>query len=201
MTAPGVFTRETGAQQNGAGPSAFPHPLAERISVEHTGHFAFVVWSLPAVWSADHGAPALPSPGQTVSSGRRGAPGPGGVSGRWPHGPACHIFARFIPRSDILQRESWCMPRFRTAQGSWSIGLFRGPSPLNLTPVESWSPSLNGSAAWPLANPIFTCAEVTDVPSNFGALRLPTAGWGVCGLGGVGRGGPSTAGPPGPHAL
>lgn len=55
-------------------------------------------------------------------------------------------------------------------QGSWSIGLFRGPSPLNLTPIEHTVPRLDGHTAWPLANPILTCASVTDAPSNFGAL-------------------------------
>lgn len=53
-------------------------------------------------------------------------------------------------------------------QGSWAIGLFRGPSPLNLTPVERVQPRVDGHAAWPLANPVLTCASVTDAPSNFG---------------------------------
>uniref|UniRef100_A0A1D1ZVJ1 Uncharacterized protein n=1 Tax=Auxenochlorella protothecoides TaxID=3075 RepID=A0A1D1ZVJ1_AUXPR len=52
-------------------------------------------------------------------------------------------------------------------EGSWSIGLFKGESPLNLTPVEAWTPRLNSSVAWPVANPVFTCAEVTDPHSNF----------------------------------
>lgn len=44
-------------------------------------------------------------------------------------------------------------------EGTWAIGIFRGPSPLNLTPAA-------GMAAD--ANPILTCASVLDPPSNFG---------------------------------
>lgn len=54
-------------------------------------------------------------------------------------------------------------------KGSWSIGIFQGPSPLNLTPIESTSPRVDSPAAsaWPVANPVLTCASVTDTPSNF----------------------------------
>lgn len=54
-------------------------------------------------------------------------------------------------------------------KGSWSIGTFRGPSPLNLTPIESTSPRVDcpAASAWPAANPVLTCASVTDTPSNF----------------------------------
>lgn len=45
--------------------------------------------------------------------------------------------------------------------------MFKGPSPLNLTPIEHLTPLVNSSVSWPVSNPILTCAEVTDSPSNF----------------------------------
>lgn len=46
--------------------------------------------------------------------------------------------------------------------GRWSIGLFAGPSPLNLTPIESWSPRYDDgrSRAWPVSNPVLTCQHL-----------------------------------------
>ncbi|KAG7670511.1 hypothetical protein KSW81_003073 [Nannochloris sp. 'desiccata'] len=60
-------------------------------------------------------------------------------------------------------------PSSMLLKGSWSIGTFRGPSPLNLTPIESTSPRVDcpAASAWPAANPVLTCASVTDTPSNF----------------------------------
>lgn len=54
-------------------------------------------------------------------------------------------------------------------EGSWSIGLFYGESPLKLQPLELREMWRNESAAWPVANPVFTCASVSDArsPSNF----------------------------------
>jgi hypothetical protein len=46
------------------------------------------------------------------------------------------------------------------AQGSWAIGIFRGPSPLNLTPAITGTGASSG-------NPALTCASVTDEASNF----------------------------------
>lgn len=54
-------------------------------------------------------------------------------------------------------------------QGSWAVGLFRGPSPLNLTPIEL-DPALalkRRAAGLPPRNPILSCSSVTDAPSNF----------------------------------
>lgn len=44
-------------------------------------------------------------------------------------------------------------------EGGWSIGLYGGPSPLNLTPIESFSPRYDDgmSRAWPVSNPVLTC--------------------------------------------
>ncbi|KAI7844140.1 hypothetical protein COHA_002275 [Chlorella ohadii] len=48
-------------------------------------------------------------------------------------------------------------------QGSWSIGIFRGPSPLQLQPLDDTKQGRSSSAA----NPVLTCASVTGPPSNF----------------------------------
>ena len=48
------------------------------------------------------------------------------------------------------------------SEDSWSIGLFAGPSPLNLSPIESWSPRYDDgmSRAWPVSNPVLTCQHL-----------------------------------------
>ncbi|XP_077253112.1 glucosamine inositolphosphorylceramide transferase 1-like [Tasmannia lanceolata] len=54
-------------------------------------------------------------------------------------------------------------------EGSWSIGVFYGESPFALKPIESKNVWKEGSAAWPVANPVVTCASASDAgfPSNF----------------------------------
>lgn len=54
-------------------------------------------------------------------------------------------------------------------EGSWSIGLFYGTSPFSLHPIEAKDVWRNESAAWPVANPVITCASLSDAgfPSNF----------------------------------
>ncbi|PNX74597.1 glycosyltransferase family protein, partial [Trifolium pratense] len=54
-------------------------------------------------------------------------------------------------------------------EGSWSIGIFFGDSPFSLKPIEFSNLSNDDSAAWPVANPVVTCASVSDAgfPSNF----------------------------------
>ncbi|XP_076918717.1 glucosamine inositolphosphorylceramide transferase 1-like [Bidens hawaiensis] len=54
-------------------------------------------------------------------------------------------------------------------EGSWEIGVYYGDSPFNLKPIEAMNIWDNKSAAWPIANPIMTCASITDFgfPSNF----------------------------------
>ncbi|XP_020573014.1 glycosyltransferase family protein 64 protein C5 [Phalaenopsis equestris] len=54
-------------------------------------------------------------------------------------------------------------------EGSWSIGIFYGGSPLALKPIEDRNVWRNESAAWPVANPVFTCAMPSNsgFPSNF----------------------------------
>ncbi|KAJ0982839.1 hypothetical protein J5N97_011094 [Dioscorea zingiberensis] len=56
-------------------------------------------------------------------------------------------------------------------EGSWSVGMFYGESPLKLQPLESRGVWRNESAAWPVANPVFTCASASDAGSpNFSAF-------------------------------
>ncbi|KAH9312959.1 hypothetical protein KI387_027994, partial [Taxus chinensis] len=54
-------------------------------------------------------------------------------------------------------------------EGSWSIGVYRGSNPFALHPIEDEGIQNDGSAAWPVANPVFTCASASDSshPSNF----------------------------------
>ncbi|KAK1645224.1 hypothetical protein QYE76_063029 [Lolium multiflorum] len=55
------------------------------------------------------------------------------------------------------------------AEGSWSAGVFLGDSPFNLKPIEHWGISNDEGAAWPVANPAVTCADVAEAgfPSSF----------------------------------
>ncbi|XP_047332218.1 glucosamine inositolphosphorylceramide transferase 1 [Impatiens glandulifera] len=54
-------------------------------------------------------------------------------------------------------------------EGSWSIGVFYGDSPFSLQPIENVNIWKEDAKAWPVANPIITCASLTDAgfPSNF----------------------------------
>uniref|UniRef100_A0A0D9ZBQ5 Glucosamine inositolphosphorylceramide transferase 1 n=2 Tax=Oryza glumipatula TaxID=40148 RepID=A0A0D9ZBQ5_9ORYZ len=53
--------------------------------------------------------------------------------------------------------------------GSWSAGVFLGDSPFSLEPIEHWGISKADGAAWPVANPVVTCADVEEAgfPSSF----------------------------------
>ncbi|KAK8958468.1 hypothetical protein KSP40_PGU002589 [Platanthera guangdongensis] len=59
-----------------------------------------------------------------------------------------------------------CLP---DGEGSWSIGIFYGKSPFALAPIELSNRSNEKSSAWPVANPVLTCASVSSAgyPSNF----------------------------------
>ncbi|XP_071721828.1 LOW QUALITY PROTEIN: glucosamine inositolphosphorylceramide transferase 1-like [Rutidosis leptorrhynchoides] len=54
-------------------------------------------------------------------------------------------------------------------EGSWSIGVLYGQSPFSLKPIEDVNVWRDESAAWPVANPVLTCASVSGsgYPSNF----------------------------------
>lgn len=74
----------------------------------------------------------------------------------------------FSPFSQPLLNSSQpgCQP---DNEGSWSIGLYFGDSPLSLRSIEQVNIRNDKSSAWPVANPILSCASVTDAsyPSNF----------------------------------
>lgn len=54
-------------------------------------------------------------------------------------------------------------------EGSWSVGVFYGDSPFTLKPIEAMDVWKEESSAWPVANPVVTCASLSDAgfPSNF----------------------------------
>lgn len=54
-------------------------------------------------------------------------------------------------------------------EGSWSVGVFYGDSPFSLQPIEAMNVRRDESAAWPVANPVLTCASVSHAgfASNF----------------------------------
>ncbi|CAH9105857.1 unnamed protein product [Cuscuta europaea] len=54
-------------------------------------------------------------------------------------------------------------------EGSWAIGVFYGDSPFSLKSIEDMNIHSNKSAAWPVANPVLTCASASQAgfPSNF----------------------------------
>ncbi|KAF9597045.1 hypothetical protein IFM89_015236 [Coptis chinensis] len=55
------------------------------------------------------------------------------------------------------------------SEGSWAIGVFYGDSPFSLKPIEQRNVWKDESGAWPVANPVVTCASVSEAgfPSNF----------------------------------
>ncbi|XP_020531678.1 glycosyltransferase family protein 64 protein C5 [Amborella trichopoda] len=54
-------------------------------------------------------------------------------------------------------------------EGLWSIGIFYGKTPFSLQPIELSNVQKDGSSAWPVANPVVTCALPSDAgfPVNF----------------------------------
>lgn len=54
-------------------------------------------------------------------------------------------------------------------EGSWAIGVFYGDSPFSLKPIENMNVWRDESSAWPVANPVLTCASASHAgfPSNF----------------------------------
>ncbi|KQK13756.1 glycosyltransferase family protein 64 protein C5 isoform X2 [Brachypodium distachyon] len=72
----------------------------------------------------------------------------------------------FAPRFPHRPATSGCRP---DGEGSWSIGVYLGDSPFSLKPIEHWGISDDRGAAWPVANPAVTCADVSEAgfPSSF----------------------------------
>ncbi|KAA8539216.1 hypothetical protein F0562_025908 [Nyssa sinensis] len=91
------------------------------------------------------------------------------------------FFASFVLLGSIATLYAWLIftPNVRTTlssfgcqednEGSWSIGVFYGDSPFSLKPIETVNVWKDESAAWPVANPVLTCASPSDAgfPSNF----------------------------------
>ncbi|XP_078428133.1 glycosyltransferase family protein 47 isoform X2 [Wolffia australiana] len=59
-----------------------------------------------------------------------------------------------------------CQP---DGEGSWAIGIYYGKDPFSLLPIELADKNNDNASAWPVANPVLSCASVTDAgfPSNF----------------------------------
>ncbi|CAD5182161.1 unnamed protein product [Musa acuminata subsp. malaccensis] len=55
------------------------------------------------------------------------------------------------------------------SEGSWSIGVFYGSSPFSLSPIELHGSNKSNNSAWPIANPVLTCASPSNAgyPTNF----------------------------------
>ncbi|KAG1653612.1 hypothetical protein FOA52_011349 [Chlamydomonas sp. UWO 241] len=67
-------------------------------------------------------------------------------------------------RSTVLPHPYVCVP---DGEGKWSIGIFRGPSPFDLQPLESAPSGQLPGRPYVTANPVLTCAHVHDVTSTF----------------------------------
>lgn len=78
------------------------------------------------------------------------------------------VYARFMftPNVRGIFKTMGCL---EDDEGSWSVGVFYGDSPFSLKPIEDVNIQKDKSAAWPVANPVVTCATVSDAgfPSNF----------------------------------
>ncbi|CAL1374127.1 unnamed protein product [Linum trigynum] len=72
----------------------------------------------------------------------------------------------YVPNGVVGLNSFGCL---EDGEGSWSVGVFYGDSPFSLKPIEAANLWKNESKAWPVANPVVTCASVSDAgfPSNF----------------------------------
>lgn len=78
------------------------------------------------------------------------------------------LYGRYVLSSNVRIGTTALGCRYDN-EGSWSIGVFYGDSPFSLKPLEAMNIWKNDSAACPVANPVITCASLTDAgfPSNF----------------------------------
>ncbi|KAH6803022.1 glycosyltransferase family protein 47 [Perilla frutescens var. frutescens] len=78
------------------------------------------------------------------------------------------LYARFMLTANVRTgiRALGCQ---EDNEGSWAIGIYYGDSPFSLKPIEAMNVWKDKSAAWPVANPVVTCASLSDsgFPSNF----------------------------------
>ncbi|CAN8298019.1 unnamed protein product [Cochlearia groenlandica] len=78
-------------------------------------------------------------------------------------------FPTHLGRTDHVSSSSSSLGCREDNEGSWSIGVFYGDSPFSLKPIETINVWRNESASCPVANPVLTCASMTNsgFPSNF----------------------------------
>lgn len=53
-------------------------------------------------------------------------------------------------------------------QDAWGVGVMKGPAPSDLVPLERLQPRQDAEGAWPVANPVLSCATpgMDFVPSH-----------------------------------
>ncbi|CAI9091238.1 OLC1v1026210C5 [Oldenlandia corymbosa var. corymbosa] len=78
------------------------------------------------------------------------------------------LYGRLVLTPDVRSTLS-AVGCLEDGEGSWSIGVFYGDSPFSLKPIEDMNIWKDQSAAWPVANPVVTCASASGsgFPSNF----------------------------------
>lgn len=78
------------------------------------------------------------------------------------------LYARFVLTAN-LRTGITALGCQEDNEGSWAIGIYYGDSPFSLKPIEAVNVWKEKSAAWPVANPVVTCASLSDsgFPSNF----------------------------------
>ncbi|GER28934.1 glycosyltransferase family protein 47 [Striga asiatica] len=75
------------------------------------------------------------------------------------------LYGRYVLPPNV-RRGSGCR---EDDEGSWAVGVYYGESPFSLKPIEAMNIWKDSNAAWPVANPVITCASISDAgfPTNF----------------------------------
>ena len=73
-----------------------------------------------------------------------------------------HFCTKYTVFTSPVSTQPLVIPPSLSPQGQWAIGIFRGRSPFELQPLELLDRPRrsNTPAAWPVSNPVFTCAHV-----------------------------------------
>ncbi|KAL8533238.1 hypothetical protein ACS0TY_009571 [Phlomoides rotata] len=79
------------------------------------------------------------------------------------------LYARFVLTPDVRTGITTTVGCQEDNEGSWAVGIYYGDSPFSLKPIEDMNIWKDKTAAWPVANPVVTCASVSNAgfPSNF----------------------------------
>ncbi|XP_042018054.1 glucosamine inositolphosphorylceramide transferase 1-like [Salvia splendens] len=79
------------------------------------------------------------------------------------------LYARFMVAANVRAGVTAPHGCEEDNEGSWAIGVYYGDSPFSLKPIEEMNIWKEKSAAWPVANPVVTCASLSHsgFPSNF----------------------------------